>query len=593
MKKFGILITAFVLAMATQAQTLNVVTGNVTYQFPAADTGDMTYTDGTTLTICGKAFTISDISKMYTDDTAVTPNQVAIAYNGTTATVTVAGNVAQYVTPTLSGAHVSILQSNTADVDGDEITYTLSGTSTDGEFYMSGTYKATIALNGLTLNNAIPVFSGAAIHIQDGKRIDISVKKDTENTLTDCASPSDDLAQKGCLYVKGHAEFKGKGTLSVKGRYKHAIKAGEYISVKNCTINVTGAVSDGFNCNEYFLVESGTLNVSGIGDDGIQSEIDEDATATAETTDHEDENSGNIYIADGTLTLANTANGGKCIKADGAFTITGGTITASATGSNIKSGNNTTAAKCIKADGAITITGGVLNATAKNHEAIESKSTLNISGGTVYAQSSDDAINAASHITIIGGTISAYSTGNDGIDANGNCYIKGGTIYAIGSRSPEVGIDANTEGGYKLYVSGGTLVAIGGLESGASLTQSCYQLSSSGSGGGGGGFGPGGGGGFGPGGGGGFGPGGEGSQAWTANTWYALYTNGTLALAFKTPASGGTSLVVSAPSTPTLQSGVTVTGGTTLWNGMGNIDATVTGGTAVELSTYSSGGSWR
>lgn len=45
MKKIATLLTALVLAIAAEAQTLNVRTGSVTYQFPAAQTGDMTYAD--------------------------------------------------------------------------------------------------------------------------------------------------------------------------------------------------------------------------------------------------------------------------------------------------------------------------------------------------------------------------------------------------------------------------------------------------------------------------------------------------------------------------------------------------------------------
>ena len=147
-----------------------------------------------------------------------------------------------------------------------------------------------------------------------------------------------------------------------------------------------------------------------------------------------------------------------------------------------------------------------------------------------------------------------YSTGNDGLDANGNFYIKGGLVYAIGKTSPELGIDANTEGGKKLYVSGGTIVAIGGLESGSSLTQTCYSTSS-----------------------------------WSKNTWYS-FTNGSETFAFKTPASGGSTLVVSASSKPTIKSNVTVSGGTSIFGGMGNISPTVSGGSSVNLSTYSGGG---
>ena len=151
-------------------------------------------------------------------------NTVEVAYNGTSATVAVADNISQYLTVIQQGAHVSIAQSDSL---ASEVTYRLSGASTDGEFYMSGSYKATLELNGLTLTNATPVYSGAAVHIQNGKRINVKVITGTTNTLADAAGGS----QKGCLYVKGHAEFKQQGTLNVVGTVKHAIKAGEYISL--------------------------------------------------------------------------------------------------------------------------------------------------------------------------------------------------------------------------------------------------------------------------------------------------------------------------------------------------------------------------
>ena len=242
-------------------------------------------------------------------------NNVTVSYNGTTATVTVDDNVAQYLTVTQSGAHVSIAQS--ANV-AEEITYTLSGMSTDGEFYMSGSFKATIQLSGLTLTNTTPVYSGAAIHIQNSKRINIKVMDGTTNTLTDAANGS----QKGCLYVKGHAEFKQRGTLNIVGNTSHGIKAGEYISVKNATINVTSAVGDGISCNQYFLMESGAVTISGTGDDGIQCDLDGE-TSTGMTVDHEDEDSGNVYISGGSITINSDAIAAKGIKCQGDAYISG------------------------------------------------------------------------------------------------------------------------------------------------------------------------------------------------------------------------------------------------------------------------------
>ena len=224
--------------------------------------------------------------------------------------------------------------------------------------------------------------------------------------------------------------------------------------------------------------------------------------------------------------------------------------------------------KGIKIDGAITISDNAVisvTTTGAGGEGIESKTCIDITGGQVTVNASDDAINSsyndgskslsyAGDLTISGGYVYARSTGNDGIDANGNCYIKGGVVYAIGSSSPEVAIDANSEEQKQLYLTGGTIIAIGGLESGASLTQSCYQAS-----------------------------------LWSKNTWYAM-TIGSNTFVFQTPSSGGSTLVVSGASQPTLKSGVTVSSGTSIFDGVGYTGATFAGGSSVNLSSYTGGG---
>jgi len=575
---------------------------------------------------------------------AQSDNSVQVVYNGTSATVTVADNISQYLTVTQQGAHVSIAQSDSV---ASEITYTLSGTSTDGEFYMSGSYKATVELNGLTLTNATPVYSGAAVHIQNGKRINVKVITGTTNTLVDAVGGS----QKGCLYVKGHAEFKQQGTLNVVGNVKHAIKAGEYISLKNATLNITSAVGDGISCNQYFLMQSGTVNISGTGDDGIQCDLEGD-TATAITEDHEDEDSGNIYIeggnitincaaiaakgikaagdifisgepvidvttsgkgewdeedletsaacgisadgdidiSGGTIALTSTGSGGKGMKCDSVLTISGGDITVTTTGAlyynngttentnytgntdhissdyysspkGIKAGVKTEVGNSYTYGGGMVISGGNIKVTTsgRNAEGIESKNYLNISGGEIFINAYDDGINSAQDMTITGGYIYSHSNNNDGIDANGNIYLNGGLVYAIGARSPELGIDANSEEGKKVFVNGGIIIAVGGIENGASMSQATYRSSSV-----------------------------------SGNTWYGL-SYGDEVIAFYVPqvttggghgpGGGGNSsgLVISVPSTPTLKSGVTATG-TGIFENNCYLEATVSGGTSVSLT---------
>ena len=650
MKKIIVLIISCVaIGGLLTAQTLNVQVGQVKYQFPAEQAGEMTYAEGTTLAIMNKVFTLADVATMYVDESVVKDNTVAVVYNGQTAAITVAGNVAQYLTITTTGAHVNIEQSSDL---AEEITYTLSGSSDDGECYISGSYKATVELNGLTLTNKTPVKSGAAVHIQNSKRIKVKVMDGTTNTLVDCASGS----QKGAFYVKGHPEFSKSGVLNVVGNLKHAIKSGEYIELKEATLNVTSAQGDGINCAQYFLMKSGNVNINNVTDDGIQCDIeDTEVGSTGETEDHEDEDSGNIYleggqitintagiaakgvksegdlivkggtiavtttgngkwdeedlktkasaclgsdakvvISGGTLTLTSTGAGGKGINCDAAFELSGGEVTIVTKGAlyyhngtteNTNYTGNTdnvnsdyySSSKGVKADGAITISGGKISvATAgRNAEGIESKTSILISDGEVVVNSYDDAINVGgdgTDLIIEGGYVYARALNNDGIDGNGNVYVKGGLVYAIGSRDPEVAIDANTEEGKKLYVQGGTIIAVGKLENGASITGGTAKQTTS----------------------------------WTAETWYALYNGGELVAAFKTPTQsasssgggpggrpGGSSsqvLVVYTSSTPTLTSGVTVSGGTTYFDGAANIGGSVSGGNSVTLSNYTSSG---
>lgn len=243
-------------------------------------------------------------------------NTVDIFFNGTSATVSVAANISSYITVTSgNSSHVKLVQSESLNESVGEITYTLSGTSTNGEFYMEGNYKASLELNGLTLTNP----NGPAINIQDGKRIKLSVKNGTINKLTDGVNAD----YNGCIHCKGHLEMKGKGELTVTGNSKHGIYSKEYMQVKNCTINITAAVKDGIHCKEYFLMESGNITIANTTDDGIQVELDNNVNPTGVTTDHEDENSGNFYMLDGTLTINNY--GSKAVVADGSLNFSGGT----------------------------------------------------------------------------------------------------------------------------------------------------------------------------------------------------------------------------------------------------------------------------
>lgn len=498
MKKLATFFAVCAVCTALSAQTLNIVSGNVTYSVPAEQASEMVYADGQTITVLGKTLYMSEITRMYIDDSAVTDNTVNVTYSGSEAYVVIAGNIMQYVTPSVSGAYVSLTQEATVgDTTCGEISYSLSGESADGQFTLTGSYKATVNLYGLSLTCA----TGAPLNIQNGKRIELSVKSGTENTLKDCAGGT----QKGCLVCTGHLELKGNGILNVTGLTGHAIYAKEYVTMKNCTINVLGSVKDGLNCNQYFTMTSGTLNISGIGDDALQVSFKDDVNREAEDT-------GTITVNGGSITAEVTATAAKGLKADGNAIFTNGDIkiTTSGGGKWDTTDLKTKASTCISADGYIQVDGGTFDLTSTGSggkgfscdgEFIYNggNTTISTSGGifayvngTTYDnytgntdnldsdyKSSAKGIKADGNVTISGGNINVTTTGNgaegieskailtindgtivantrdDAINSSSHMYIKGGNITVVATNND--GLDANGN----LYIEGGVVRAFG------------------------------------------------------------------------------------------------------------------------------------
>lgn len=509
MKKIMAIGAALLATLGASAQTLNVVVGEVTYKIPAVQAGEMIYSDGTQLAILGKVFQMSEVTRMYVDDSAVTDNSVQVAYDGTSAAVTVAGNCMRHLTVTANGAAVSIVQDDGVDT---EISYTLSGASDNGSFYMDGSYKATLVLDGLSLTCA----DSAAVNIENGKRIAIELKG--ESTLKD----SKQSAGKGALMVNGHSEFSGDGTLNLYGYAKHAYWADEYVQLKKKftgTINVLYAKKDGLNVNQYFEQNGGTMNVSGTLDDGIQVSADKDErgyahiaggalsisvtaagskglktdgdiiiddTKSAPTVTITNSGSGkwdeddqevkgascmssdaNVVISAGTVSLVATGNGGKGLKSDSTLTISGGDLTVSTSGKvyvNIggtQEYNGNYSGNLDRLNDAYTTSPKGIKVGIKASESStgEPVGDIQITGGNVKVtcsgqQDGSEGIESKGTLTISGGVVSC-ETYDDAINSSSHMYIKGGDVTVRSTGND--GLDSNGN----LYFSGGTVVAYG------------------------------------------------------------------------------------------------------------------------------------
>ena len=353
---------------------------------------------------------------------------VKVAFNGTAATVSIPTTAS--VRSTVSGANVTLVSSTTTE----EYVYDVSGTTTNGSLVISGQYKLTLRLNGVSITSQ----KGAAIDVECGKRIAVELVGGTTNTLVDVAGGS----QKAAFYTTGHPEFSGSGTLNVTGNTKHGIAAKEYLEIKSSTgvINVLSAVGDGIHCgkgkvnneNNYFLVKGGVVNVANVGGDCIDSD-----------------DYGTITVKGGTLNLNVSALDVVGLKADSTVTIEGGTVYINVTGQESAgirgcyachfNGGNVSID--VQGDGSKGIKGKKQTAkTVNNGGSVYfsgSEVDILVSGGTVYA--TDDTtkcmgISVDADMTHTAGSVCVLALGDEAYTYN----VKGTETLADGFTASSV-----------------------------------------------------------------------------------------------------------------------------------------------------------
>ena len=394
------------------------------------------------------------------------------------------------VTITNKDGHVT---ANHADVEG--VCYMVTGATANGSLTIKGNTDYELMLNGTEITNP------ASVAINLDSKMGAYIVLSGHNKLTDGAGDND--SHKSALYSKGKMLFSGDGILDIYGVYNNGIHSKSYLVFDKGVNLYIEAANHGIKASGDIIINGGIINVStaGAGAKGING--DENiiiyggrtttiCTGNGEWDDEDQETKASAGLAcELTMTINGgevyskaTGSGGKGLKADYEAYINGGKVRAITEGGlyycdgktenhNYRGNTDnlddayTSSPKGIKVGtknvhGLLNITGGdvMVRTSGYNGEGIESKGTLEISGGSVMVAAYDDAINSSSDLTISGGTVIAVGTNNDGIDANGNLYIKGGNIIAFGASGAEAGIDSDES--HALYISGGSLFAIGG-----------------------------------------------------------------------------------------------------------------------------------
>ena len=258
----------------------------------------------------------------------------------------------------------------------------------------------------------------------------ITVKKGTDNVISDGTEYKNADEGVGAIYSKDDLKIKGKGNLTVNGNCKDGIVSKDSLKIFNGNITVN-AVDDGIRGKDSVkigdsddedysnlsvtvnapsgdgikstndtdegkgkvIINGGTVKVTAFGD-GIQGESDvKIAGGDIEIYTYE----GSGYAASGSTTGGNTGGWGRPGGFGGGMGMDG----------NANKMPDDLSAKGIKSSGTINITGGNITIDASD-DAIHGAGDVNVTGGSLVLKSADDGVHSDTNLVIGAGTSTTY-----------------------------------------------------------------------------------------------------------------------------------------------------------------------------------------
>ena len=277
----------------------------------------------------------------------------------------------------VDGQNVTV--SSTVSEIETEINYVLSGITTAGSVKIYSDYRFGLVLNGVSIQNP----TGAAINIQSGKRISVTLVDYTSNRLIDerIFRMTEGERMNGTLYSEGQLIFNGAGSLLIYGNHGHAICVRDYIRINSGNITINNATSNGIQCRDYFEMNGGNIIINA-------------KLGGVECTN------GYILINDGIIKVNNS--GWKGLKSAENLAIHGGKI-------EVESLND----HGISANGNIVITGGEIYCSSGKNGTVSNEGSIVITGGLFVLSATKSVFEYAKSFSITGGT--ALGVGNASI----------------------------------------------------------------------------------------------------------------------------------------------------------------------------------
>lgn len=410
---------------------------------------------------------------------------VDIVYDGATATATSSSNK---ITVDVSGAHVAV------DVTTDTKTeIRISGSSDCGSLKIYSLAKVLLVLDNVSLKSDI----GPAVNSQSKKRLFVHATDNTVNSLADAEIYSDDKYykqgasvdtedRKGAFFSEDNTIISGKGLITIKGNNRHALATdGSLRVLPGTTLCVESSKKNAIHAKgstkEFGVsIEGGYIYALCTGEAArcIKSDLDiriskavlslnNSSSAAFDTEDNSTSSPAgiktdtNINIERSEIYVKMTGDGAKGIYADLNVNLASSTVTVTSTGKRYVHDVDSSSPAGIKSGNIVGIASGEINVAMygddSKSDAIESKGSINVTGGNVYTYAYGNCLNAEQDVLISAGNVYAFSEQNEAIDAVSSIEISGGVTL---SHSPVSLVSAAAP---ILNVrSGATIIAAGG-----------------------------------------------------------------------------------------------------------------------------------
>ncbi len=314
-------------------------------------------------------------------------------------------------------------------------TYRLYGTL-DGMVIIEAekTDAVNLILDGVTINSA----DSAAIYVKKAASVAITLAAGSENVLSNGGQYAqiDENNIDGVLFSKSDLSLGGTGSLVITADAGHGIVSKDTLEIYDGVYTITSE-KHGISVKDCLGIENGSFTIYA-GKDGIHAENSEDAAL------------GYIYIKGGTFAITSEGDGISAANSlqiddiDAVITSGGGAENAVTqtnndfgggrfqwgmmTGTAAASTDETVSMKALKAGGDMFLAGGTITANSAD-DAIHSNGSITINAGEYQISAGDDGMHADLALTINDGSI-AISTSYEGlegqtIDINGGqCVLK-------------------------------------------------------------------------------------------------------------------------------------------------------------------------